>query len=231
MRKIIIVLSCCIVLLLLGYSGYRGYQVWKQSHGMSMAREYYAKADMRNTILSLRQVLSANPRNLEATRMMAGLTEAARSPAALVWRQRVLELNPKSYEDRLLLAQAAIIFQDYALATNTLAGTSDADKKTAVYHNIAGTAALTGGQPDEAEAHFIESIRINPSNPIPQVNLAVVRLHRTNALDMAEARISLQRVIMTSTNAALCNQARRELINDAMRFNNVSTAMALSRQL
>ena len=88
-----------------------------------------------------------------------------------------------------------------------------------------------GGQPDEAEAHFSESIRIDPSNLIPQVNLAVVRLHRTNTLDMAEARIALQRIITTSTNVALCSQARRELINDAMRFNNIPTALALSKEL
>jgi cytochrome c-type biogenesis protein CcmH/NrfG len=231
MRKIIIVLSSCIVLLLLGYTSYRGYQVWKQSHGMAMAKAYYAKADMRNTILSLQQVLNTNPRNIEACRMMAGLTEAARSPAALVWRQRVLELNSKSFEDRLALAQAAIIFQDYPLATNALAGVADADKKTAAYHNIAGSMALVEGKPAEAEAHFSESVRIDPSNPIPQVNLAVVRLHMTNALDMAEARIALQRVILNSTNASLRSQARRELIVDAMRFNDIPAALTISKEL
>jgi tetratricopeptide (TPR) repeat protein len=231
MRKIIIVLSCCIILLLLGYSGYRGYQVWKQSHGMAMARAYFAKADARNTILSLQEVLNINPRNIEACRMMAGLTESVRSPSALIWRQRILELDPNSIEDRLSLAQAAIIFQDYLLASNTLAGVVGTDKNTAVYNNIAGTVALVGGQLDEAEAHFSEAIRLDPSNPVPQVNLAVVRLHRTNALDMAEARIALQRVIMSSTNAALCSQARRELVNDAMRFNNIPMALALSKEL
>jgi len=35
------------------------------------------------------------------------------------------------------------------------------------------------------------------------MNLAVVRLHRNNALDMAEARIALQRVILTSTTRPL----------------------------
>ena len=231
MRKTIIILSCCIVLLLLGYTGYRGYQVWKQSHGIAMAKAYYAKADYRSTVLSLQQVLKANPRNIEACRMMAGLTEASRSPESLVWRQRVLELNPNSFDDRMFLAQAALIFQDYALATNTLAGVADADKSSAAYHTIAGTAALEGGHPDEAEAHFSEAIRLDPSNPIPQVNLAVVRLHRTNDLDMAEARIALQRVIMNSTNSFLQSQARRELILDAVRFGKMDTATTLSKEL
>ena len=231
MRKIIIVLSCFVGLLLLGYSGYRGYQVWKQSHGMAMARTYFAKGDAKNTILALQSVLHTNPRNIDACRMIAGLTESVRDQRALVWRQRVLELDPNSMADRLALAQAAIVFQDYLLASNTLAGVPASDTKTFAYNNIAGTVALVDGQLDEAEAHFSEAIRLDPSNPIPQVNLAVVRLHRTNALDMAEARIALQRVIMTSTNVALCSQARRELINDALRFNNITTALTLSRQL
>src|ERR1017187_3692774 len=122
MRKTILVLSSCIVLLLLGYTGYRGYQVWKQSHAMAMAKAYYAKAAasrfsdkaaVQNTVLSLQQVLIANPRNIEANRMMAGLTEAHRKREALVWRARVLDLNPNSIDDRLSLAQAALIFQDY----------------------------------------------------------------------------------------------------------------------
>jgi Flp pilus assembly protein TadD len=231
MRKIIILLSSCVVLLLLGYTGYRSYLVWKQSHGLSMARAYFAKADGRNGFLALQQVLKANPRNIEASRMMAGLMEAEHSPYALMWRQRVLELNPKSFEDRLALAQSAIMHQDYLLATNTLAGVSDEDKKTAAYHNLAGTAALMGGQPAEAEAHFGEAIRLDPANPGPQINLAVVRLHRTNALDMAEARIALQRVILNSTNANFRSQARRELIEDAMRFKDTPTALNLSKEL
>jgi Flp pilus assembly protein TadD len=231
MRKIIIILSSCVGLLLLGYSGYRGYQVWKQSHGMAMARGYFAKADVPNTLLSLRQVLNINPRNIEACRMMAVLTEAGHQQEALFWRQRILELNPKSLEDRLALVQTAIIFQDYPTATNTLAGVADADKKTAAYHDLAGTTTLMEGKLDEAEAHFSESIRLNPANPIPQVNLAMVRLRGTNDLDMAEARIALKRVIMNSTNAAICSQARRELIRDAMRFNNIPTALTLSKEL
>jgi tetratricopeptide (TPR) repeat protein len=231
MRKIVILLSSCIVLLMLGYTGYRSYVVWKQSHGISMAKGYIAKADARNAFLSLQQVLKANPRNIEACRMMATLTEAERLPGALAWRERVLELDPKSFGDRLALAQAAMMQKNYPLATNTLAGVSDSDRNTAAYHNLAGTATLMGGQPAEAEAHFGESIRLDPENPFPQVNLAVVRLHLTNALDMADARISLQRVILTSTNANLRSQARRELIVDAMRFKDFPTALKLSLEL
>jgi tetratricopeptide (TPR) repeat protein len=235
MRKTIIIIGCCIVILLLGFTGYRSYQVWKQNHGMAMARAYLAKADVQSTLLALQQVLNANPQNIEACRMMASLTEAQplpeALPEALVWRQRVLELNPKSFDDRLSLVRSAIIIKDYSLATNTLAGAAESDKNTVAYHNIAGSIAYIEGNSEVAEAHYREAVRLDPSNPITQVNLAAVRLHGTNILDMAEARIDLQRVILNSTNADLCSQARRELINDAMRFNDLSKAMMLSKDL
>jgi Flp pilus assembly protein TadD len=231
MRKLIIVAGISICLLLLGYTGYRTFQVWKQGHLMSMAKGYIAKSDIRNTMLCLQQLLHTNPRNIDACRMMANFTQAVRNPDALVWRQKVAELNPGSLDDRLALVQTALIFQDYPLATNALAGVAEPDKKSAAYQNLAGTVALVTGQPGQAEAHFSESLRIDPSNPVPQVNLAMVRLRSTNVLDLAEARISLRRIILNSTNAALCSQARRELINDAMRFNDIPVAMGISKEL
>jgi len=231
MRKLIIAVACGIGLLLLGYTGYRTFKVWKQSHLLAMAKDNLAKNDLHNTMLALQQLLATNPRNLDANRMMAGLTEAARSPSALVWRARVLELNPKSLDDRLALVQTAINFQDYPVATNTLAGVAEADKNTVGYHNLAGTTALMSGHPDQAEAHFGEAVRLDPSNPVPKVNLAVVRLRSSNELDLAEARIDLKRVILNATNVLLCNQARRELIADALRFNDSTTSLTFSQEL
>lgn len=231
MRKFILILSSCVALLLVGYTGYRGLQVWKQRHGIAMAKAYFAKSDARGVFLSLQPVLKANPRNLEACRFMAAVMEMEHLPGSLMWRQRVVELDPQSLPDRLSLAQAAVLQRNYAVATNALAAVPEADKNNPDYHSIAGTVALLGGNPAEAESHFSESVRLDPNNPIPQVNLAVVRLHLTNALDMAEARIALQRVILTSTNTSLRNQARRELVMDAMRRKDAPTALDLSRDL
>jgi Flp pilus assembly protein TadD len=231
MRKFIILVSSCVALLLVGYTSYRGFQVWKQRHGIAMAKAYFAKGNARGAFLSLQSVLRANPRNIEACRMMAAMLEMDHLPSSLMWRQLVVELDPQSLDDRFILAQTALAQRNYALATNALAGTPQAAKQTAAYHNIAGTAALLGGNPAEAEAHFSEAVRLDPNDPLPQMDLAVVRLHQTNALDMAEARIALQRVILSSTNASLQNQARRELIVDAMRFKDVPTALNLSQDL
>jgi len=231
MRKIVIALSACVVILLLGYTSYRGYQVWKQSHGLAMAKGFIAKKDVRSALLALQPVLQANPRNVEGSRLMAALMETEQMPGSLVWRERVVELDPQSLPDRLALAQAAVLQRDYSLATNTLAGVAEPDRKTQAYHSLAGMAALMGNEPLEAEAHFQEAVRLDPADPVPQLDLAVVRLHRTNVQDVAEARATLERVILTSTNAFLCNQARRELVVDAMKGKDVPTARRLSQEL
>ena len=229
MRKLIIIFLCCTVALLAGYAGYRGYKVWKQNRMMNLARAFAAKGDGRNVLLSVQQVLRSNPQNLEASRMMAALLEAGRSPGALLWRSHVVELNPKSLDDRLALAQSAMLFRDYMVATNALEGVDQAGRKTAAYHNVAGVVAAAANQRAEAEAHFLEAARLEPTNPAPQLNLAVVRLHSTNASAMAEARTTLMSI--SSSSPALRCQALRELVVDAIGSRQTNAALALSRDL
>ncbi len=231
MRKTIILLAACIATLLLGYTGYRGYKVWKQSHWLTMAKNFAAKADSRNELLSLQQVLRLNPRSLEACRMMAALADAMHSPTALVWRQRTLDLNPQSLVDRLALAQTAISFSAFAVASNALAGVSAHDQNTAMYHNVMGVLATGTGRNAEALKQFSESVRLDPANPVLQMNLAVLKLHDSNQLDMAEARINLQRLSQNPTNSVISTQAKRELTLDAVRQGDMKSALALSQKL
>ena len=212
-----------------GYFGYREYLSVREAHLVKQAQNYLKKSDVKKGLLFLQRALQSNPRNVEACRLMAEVSEAGRSPGALVWRSRVVELNPRSMDDRLLLVQSALIFRDYALATNTLAGVDAAGKKTAVYHNLAGEVASTVGQFAQAEADFLEAARLEPTNPVPQLNLAVVRLHGSNTTALAEARAALTQI--SASSPALRCQALRELVVDSMRFHQTNTAMQLASEL
>ena len=214
-----------------GYAGYRAYKSVRQARLITQARNHLAKPNERKALLCLQRALRYNPKDVEACRLMAELTERVRSPGALIWRSRVVELNPRSLDDRLALAQTAMMFRDYASATNALEGVDAAGKKTAAYHNIAGAVAAAANQSAEAEAHFVEAARLEPQNLVPQLNLAVVRLHRTNAPALADARAALQRISSNPTNSALRCQAVRELAVDAMRHKQTDAALALSKQL
>ena len=231
MRKTFIIIFCCIAVLLTGYVVYRSYNVWKCSHLMGLAHQFLAKSDGRNALLCVQQVLRSDPRNLDATRVMAQLTGAARSPSALLWWSRVVDINPHSLDDRLALAQTASSMRDYATATNALGGVDQASRNTVAYHNVAGAVAIAANQTAQAEAQFTEAARLDPQNLSVQLNLAVVRLHGSNYLDQAEARISLQRVISNPTNSFLRCLALRELTVDALRHRQMDEALSLSKQL
>ena len=229
MRKVLLIVLVLGILALGGYGGYRGYMSLRQAHLIKQAQHYLTKSDARRALLCLERVLRSNPRNVEASRMMAALMEAGRSPGALLWRSRVVEFNPRSLDDRLALAQSAMMFRDYMVATNALEGVDAAGKKTAAYHNIAGAVAAAANQRAEAEAHFLEAARLEPTNPVPQLNLAVVRLYSTNEPARAEARTALTRI--SSTTPALRCQALRELVVDSLRSRQTNAALELSRDL
>jgi Flp pilus assembly protein TadD len=231
MRKLFIMVVCCVAVLLTTYVGYRGFKVWKSRHLVALSHDFLAKSDRRDAALSAQEILQTDPKNLDAVRVMAAVAESSRSPSTLLWRSRVVELAPHSLGDRLALAETALTMRDYATAMNTLEGADAVDKQTAAFHNVAGLVDAETGRPEQAEAHFMEVSRLEPQNPSPQLNLAVVRLHRTNAVELSEARTTLQRFASNPTNGDLRCKALRELIPDAMRYGQAASALALSKQL
>src|SRR5271170_3238490 len=162
MRKIFLIGLACTVLLFLGYAGYLSYSKSKEARLIGMARRFIAQSDKRNAMLSLSEVLYMDPQNIEATRLMADLAESDRQANALLWRSRVVQLDPHSSTDRIALASAAMMAGDFALATNSLAQVGLAYQTNASYQNDAGVLAITTHQPALAEAYFREAALLDP---------------------------------------------------------------------
>jgi Flp pilus assembly protein TadD len=229
----ILLAALVLSLLLLGgaYAGYREYVPLRQARLIRQARRYLARFDTARAQLCLRSALVHNPKDVDACRLMAQLAEATHSPGALLWRSRVVELNPRSLDDRLELAQTASMLHDHTAATNALEGVLPDDKKTAAYQNVAGAVAAAENELAQAEAHFLEAARLEPTNVNTQLSLAVVRLHGTNSAALAQARTALRLVASTPANAAFRCQALRELVVDALRWKQPESALALSNEL
>ena len=213
------------------YAGYREYVSLRQAHLIKEARVFLDKSMPRKALLCLQRTLQYDPADLEACRLMAELAESLHAPGAIMWRRRVVELNPASVSDRLVLAQIALSFRDYVTATNALAGVSTAGKKTAAYHDVAGTVAAAASQFAQAEAHFLAAAKLDPQNPLLELNLAVVRLHITNAAVRAKARVTLKRLSSGWTNSPLRCGALRALTVDALRRQQTAEALVLSEIL
>jgi predicted Zn-dependent protease len=228
MKKLAIVILCLCVVFVGGFAGYRGYKIWKQKKLVKQAREFIAKGDAPNALLCLRQALQKNANNIEACRLMAAFAEMGRSPQAVHWRSRLVELEPNSITNRLALARTAVSMGDALTAQKALEGVDEAGKKSAGYQTMAGTVDLATRRLSEAEAHFAEAARLEPANPVSQLNLALLRLQKTNLQAAAEGRTVLQGLC---TNSLVRCDALRQLTMDALRNTNLNAALGFSQAL
>jgi len=228
MKKVFFVLLALSICFVVCFGGYRGYRIWQQKHLIRQAREFLAKPDVPNALLCLRKAINSNPSNLEACRMMAEISELARSQQAVFWRNRLVSLEPHSLENRLALARTAVGAGDLALAQRALDSIDAEGKKTAGFHKIAGAVATSARQYSLAEQHFSEAARLEPDNPVSAFNLAMLGLHKTNEQAAAQARGTLQALC---TNAGVRCDALRQLTMDALRHKNMEGALGFSGEL
>src|SRR5579862_9359671 len=120
---------------------------------------------------------------------------------------------------------------DFPTANNALEGVDAADKESAAFHNIAGMVAATENNFTEAETHFMAASKLEPLTLSPQLNLAIVRLHGSNNVELVEARGFLQRLSENATNSSMRCQALRELTLDATRHDRPESALAFCQRL
>lgn len=230
--KILLFTGLAVVVLLAGgYGGYKAYKSVRQARLLDQAREQIEKNDDRKAALFLQRALRYNNRDLEAVRMMGQLGDRVRSPAAVLWRSRAVDLAPDSLEDRLALARTALVNKNLETATNALAKVNEQGRSTAAYHNVAGSVAASSGRIADAVSHFSEAARLEPNNPAPQLNLAVLRLQSSNAVDKVEAKAAMVGLSQNTTNSQVRIQALRELTMQSLREKNIEAGLTYSRSL
>ncbi len=228
MRKFILILLVFCVLAGGAVASRRYYRQWKVERTMSQARQAFERGDYHAALLWLRGALKANAANVEAVRLMGEFAELSQSPNAIAWRRRLVELQPTSVTNRLLLARVAIVHRDYDTAKTALDGVDTSGKKSAEYLKVSGSWAVATGQFPEAETNFREAMRLEPDNPIPRLNLAMLLVQRTDPQLAADGLQTLERL---RTNAAVRDDALRHLALDAVRRTNYPRALSLVGEL
>jgi hypothetical protein len=91
--------------------------------------------------------------------------------------------------------------------------------------------ALALNRFSEAEAHYLEASRLEPTNMAPRLNLAVLRLAGTNTVELEEARSFLQGLATNPANSSLRRKALLELTADAQRYHLTNAALAWTKAL
>ncbi|MEY2551720.1 MAG: hypothetical protein QOG12_1864, partial [Verrucomicrobiota bacterium] len=115
-RSILKVILWTIGLILLvsvgGAVGFRQFRAWQERRLVAEANALVNEADYRRASLDARRILQINPESAEACRILARIFEKTGTRAALDWRRRVMELGKATPNDLILLARAAVRFDD-----------------------------------------------------------------------------------------------------------------------
>lgn len=228
MRKLLYVLIVLGVLAGIAYGGRRSYFQWRTQRAVKLAREAYVKGDNEKAMLWVRAALKSDANNPEAVRMMGDFSEVAQSPSAVFWRNRLVEVEPGSAANRLLLARVAITHRDFAAADKAFKGLSDSDRLGAEFHKVYASMAVALGRFQEAEGHFSEAIRLEPGSPAAQLSLAMLRVRQLDPLKAEEGR---QMLLSLAANPVVRTDALRHLTLDAVRHTNFARAVPLAAEL
>jgi Flp pilus assembly protein TadD len=210
------------------WAGRPAYRGWQERRAVHQATEFLAAKDYRNAMLAARRALAANPSSVEASRLMADLTETLRLPAALDWRQRLVDLQPNDLTNRLQLARAAILFGNFPRAAQALRAVPATNHNEPAFHQLAAAVAIGLTNLNLAEHHFGEAARLDPTNKLVQLNRAALHLQST---DPTLVQGAVQTLEQLRNDPFLRKDALRHLAQAAARNNDWPRALPLTREL
>jgi tetratricopeptide (TPR) repeat protein len=205
------------------------YLKYKEHKFVSMAHFFKDKGDDAKAVICARKAVFYNPTNAEACGVLAELADRTQSPQALIWQSRLIELSPTS-DNRLKLVNYALRYEapPYPLAGKTLDGFTEVEQRTLPFNLVSARFALQLKQYRKAETHLEEAIRLDPTDDLCRMNLAVLRLQSTNGAVAQTARETLDELRCHPSVGA---EVLRTLLTEYLSRTNWVEARRFSEQL
>jgi thioredoxin-like negative regulator of GroEL len=220
-----------ILILLIGaiWGGHDVYVRWQEKRLVRRATLDIENGNERDASLAARSILQMKPSSASAARIMAELAERAGERAALDWRRKVVQSDPRSVDDALALVRCAVKFNDISTAERTLAAVDEGSRNNAPYHEASALVAQFKHQDEKAEAEWNEALRLKPDDKSLQLQLGVLRLRSSDPERRAAGEALLATV---RSDPSQRSAATRALLNWAvMRRENPGKLMELARDL
>ena len=158
-----------------------------------MAQAFMASGDYKGAGLSTMEVLKRDPRNVEACRIAVRLAELSNSPELLGWRMRLAEVDP-SVDNKIALASVSLRREQppFPVASKAIDDIQEQAANRADFHIVAAQRAFRMRMLPDAEQHLQEAVRLDPTNSVCALNLAVLHLESKETNVVSEARAKLE---------------------------------------
>lgn len=222
-------LIAIVLLIAIFWGGHDLYVRWQERRLVRRASVAFQHGDDATASLAARTVLQIKPASAPAARIMAQLAEKAGNPAALDWRHRVVEAEPRSVEDALAWARCALQFNQARIAEQALSGIDERGRERADYHAASALLAQAGKQDEKAEAEWEQAVQLDPKEKGYQLRLGTLQINSKDQARHAQGKAMLESLRSDEKQRAA---ATRTLINDGIAHReNAQMLIQLARQL
>ena len=204
------------------------YVRWDAKNRIERAEQAMEARDYQRAAMIARTVLSANPMDVNATRVIARLLDASGSPDAVQWWSRLDSLEPGKPESILAWAAAAVKAGDIATAERVVNMLEPAARENGACHAILAQVCQKRKETEAAARHWAEAIRLEPGEARHRLALGAIRLHSQDSKERDEA-IAMLTELTEKTPPSL--DALRMLLDYALRLEDWKRADALSKIL
>lgn len=201
---------------------------WQERRLVEKARGFLKSGDLRSAYLSSREALLKNPRSIAACSIVAQIADLEQSPAAILWRQQLADLQPGSSGPLIELAATATRFGETFIAEQALTQVREAERNSVAFRQVSAGLAIAFRQYAAAEGEFQKALELDPANDGLQLNLATVRLALARPGQLEQARAVLE-TLRTKPQFRL--DALRAMIGDARARADSGYAMQLAGEL
>jgi hypothetical protein len=201
---------------------------WRVRRLEATAESLLKAGDQHGAVLTARTILEIDPGDVAACRIMARSADEDRSPLGLVWRQKLVELQPGEAGPLVDLARTAVGLGESAVAENALNHVPAGGQDTAAYHDAAAAWALSIGQTVAAEKEARQALRFDPANGRLRLSVAALELAAGDPAAAMAARTELEGL---QKEAEYREEATRDLLADARKRGDWALAMVLAREL
>jgi Flp pilus assembly protein TadD len=168
---------------------------WQVRRFVSRGQTYLSWGDYKSATLTARRVLELDATDADALRILAEVCEREGVNLALDWRRQVVKNRPESVSDVVALAQTALKFGDITTAKDALERIGAKAQTNAAYHEALGQLAGANKQPDQAERHFEQALKLQPNDQKVKLELATVQLRSDIAATQDNGRAVLQTLL------------------------------------
>jgi len=226
--KLLVTLGILLAIAAGVFAGWGSFRAWRARQLIATAQAQYNQRDYRAASLGARAVLQFDPNNVGAYEILARISGDEHSPLTVLWRQKLVQLQPGKASPLLDLANTATDLGETFVAEEALNQVPATERNSTAFHQAAAAWSMALRQYANAERHFQQALDLDLGNGQTRLNLATVRLALSPPTGSNALRAELETL---QKDPSLHLAATRALLADARRRGDAAGAFQLAREL